>query len=66
MELAFNLTAQTGIALEKDLPYVGHDETCTSYKAAVKATGYVKNPTNDAAAVACVAIRADGRFPRQP
>jgi cathepsin L len=50
MELAFNLTVQTGIALEKDLPYQGRDEPCTGYTAAVKATGYVKNPVNDAAA----------------
>jgi len=50
MELAFNLTVQTGIALESDIPYRGSDETCKAYKAAVKCTGYVKNPTNDAAA----------------
>lgn len=49
MELAFNLTAKTGIALESDLPYKGSDEKCTDYKAAVKASGYVKNPENDAA-----------------
>merc|ERR1712217_662161 len=48
MELAFNLTAQTGIALESDLPYRGRDQTCGSYKAAVKCSGYVKNPVNDA------------------
>jgi len=48
MELAFNLTVQTGIALESDIPYAGRDETCKPYKAAVKCTGYVKNPTNDA------------------
>jgi cathepsin L len=51
MELAFNLTAQTGIALESDLPYAGRDQTCKSYKAAVKVDGYVKNPTNDAKAL---------------
>jgi len=51
MELAFNLTAQTGIALESDLPYKGRDAACSSYKAAVKVTGYVKNPINDAAAL---------------
>lgn len=50
MELAFNLTVQTGIALESDIPYRGSDQTCKAYKAAVKCTGYVKNPTNDAAA----------------
>jgi len=51
MELAFNMTAQTGIALESDMPYAGRDEACKSYKAAVKVTGYVKNPVNDAAAL---------------
>merc|ERR1712084_47600 len=45
-----NLTAQTGIALESDIPYAGHDQPCKPYKAAVKCTGYVKNPVNDAAA----------------
>jgi len=51
MELAFNMTVQTGIALEADLPYAARDEKCSNYKAAVKCTGYVKNPTNDAAAL---------------
>jgi cathepsin L len=51
MELAFNMSAQTGIALEKDLPYRGVDEACNSYTAAVKNTGYVKNPVNDAKAL---------------
>jgi len=51
MELAFNLTRDTGIALEKDLPYRGFDEQCSPYKAAVKVTGYVKNPVNDAIAL---------------
>lgn len=51
MELAFNLTASTGIALESDLPYTARDETCEKYKPAVKATGYVKNPVNDAKAL---------------
>merc|ERR1712232_456105 len=51
MELAFNLTADTGIALETDIPYRGQDEECKPYKAAVKCTGYVKNPVNDAAAL---------------
>jgi cathepsin L len=50
MELAFNLTVDTGIALESDIPYQGRDQECKAYKAAVKATGYVKNPENDAAA----------------
>lgn len=48
MELAFNLTASKGIALEKDLPYQGVDGKCTAYPPAVKAAGYVKNPVNDA------------------
>merc|ERR1719386_612897 len=51
MELAFNLTKDTGIALEADMPYRGTDETCKTYKAAVKCTGYVKNPVNDADAL---------------
>merc|ERR1712147_217080 len=29
----------------------GRDETCKEYKAAVKVSGYVKNPVNDAAAL---------------
>merc|ERR1740130_1982705 len=48
MELAFNLTRDAGIALESDIPYTGKDDTCKSYKAAVKADGYVKNPENSA------------------
>jgi len=51
MELAFNLTAQTGIALETDLPYAGSTNQCETYKPAVKVTGYVKNPVNDAKAL---------------
>jgi len=51
MELAFNLTATMGMPLESDLPYRGRDATCTSYTAAVKGTGYVKNPENDADAL---------------
>eukprot|EP00930_Biecheleria_cincta_P087180 TRINITY_DN7642_c0_g3_i1.p1 TRINITY_DN7642_c0_g3~~TRINITY_DN7642_c0_g3_i1.p1 ORF type:complete len:365 (-),score=64.31 TRINITY_DN7642_c0_g3_i1:141-1235(-) len=51
MELAFNLTVQTGIALESDLPYAGRDQKCSAYKPAVKVKGYVKNPVNDAAAL---------------
>jgi len=51
MELAFNLTKESGIALEEDLPYRGEDETCGKYKAAVTCSGYVKNPTNDASAL---------------
>jgi len=48
MELAFNLTVTAGIATEKDLPYEGQDESCSSYPAAVKASGYVKLPVNSA------------------
>lgn len=51
MELAFNLTAEKGIALESDIPYRGRDGQCPDYKAAVKVSGYVKNPVNDAAAL---------------
>lgn len=47
MELAFNLTTVMGMPLESDLPYKGRDQTCTSYTAAAKATGYVKIPEND-------------------
>jgi len=50
MELAFNFTVQEGIALESDMPYTARDQSCPSFKAAVKAAGYVKNPVNDAAA----------------
>ena len=34
MELAFNLTKDTGIALEADIPYEGRDQTCKEYTAA--------------------------------
>jgi len=51
MELAFNLTVTKGIALESDVPYAGHDQACPSYTPAVKATGYVKIPVNDASAL---------------
>lgn len=51
MELAFNLTVTSGIATEDDLPYRARDETCRAYTPAVKASGYVKNPVNDAAAL---------------
>lgn len=50
-ELAFNLTVTKGIALEADAPYRGRDGTCKPFKPAVKATGYVKNPPNDAQAL---------------
>merc|ERR1719375_3048227 len=51
MELAFNMTKEKGIALESTLPYKGRDAKCSEYKAAVKCTGYVKNPVNDADAL---------------
>merc|ERR1711879_312967 len=47
-ELAFNTSADLGLPLETDLPYKGRDEKCTAYKAAVKNTGFVKLPVNDA------------------
>merc|ERR1712151_731419 len=50
MELAFNLTANTGLALGADLPYQMRDEPCTHYKPAVKGTGYIKLPVNNAKA----------------
>lgn len=50
-KLAFNLTIKKGMALETDLPYRAQDGACPAYKAAVKATGYVKNPVNDASAL---------------
>lgn len=46
-ELAFNLTAQVGIPLEKDLPYAGRDGSCGSYPEAVTCDGYVQVPAND-------------------
>jgi len=48
MELAYNLTAQTGIATAADMPYTQRDGTCKPYKAAAKCKGYVKNPENNA------------------
>jgi cathepsin L len=51
MELAFNLTAEVGVPLETDLPYKGANAECSDYKAAVKGTGYVKLPENDAQAL---------------
>jgi len=48
MELAFNLTVDTGIALASDMPYLGRDAACEEYTPAVKCTGYVKNPVNSA------------------
>jgi len=51
MELGFNLTKQRGLALESDLPYKAHDESCAPYKAAAVVGGYVKLPVNDADAL---------------
>jgi len=51
MELAFNLTRDSGIALESDLPYLGSDGKCSTYRAAVVVSGYVKNPVNNAMAL---------------
>jgi len=46
-ELGFNLTITKGLPLEMDLPYMAQDEACKPYKAAVRATGYVKVKEND-------------------
>eukprot|EP00932_Pfiesteria_piscicida_P018943 SRR837773.5784.p2 GENE.SRR837773.5784~~SRR837773.5784.p2 ORF type:complete len:316 (-),score=115.89 SRR837773.5784:192-1040(-) len=50
-ELAFNLTVTKGIATEADLPYAGADAKCSSYTPAVKVSGFVKVPENDAGAL---------------
>jgi len=50
-ELAFNTSAQIGLPLESDLPYLGTDAPCASYKAAVINGGYTKLPENDADAL---------------
>lgn len=51
-EMGFELAKHQGIPLEADLPYQGKNVACTSYKAAVKATGYVKiAPTNNGLAL---------------
>jgi cathepsin L len=49
-EIAFNMSSVLGLPLETDLPYQGMDGKCQPYKAAVKNTGYVKVPSNDASA----------------
>lgn len=46
-ELAFNLTAQVGIPLERDLPYQGRNGQCGSYPAAVTCDGYHQLAAND-------------------
>jgi cathepsin L len=46
-ELAFNLTAQVGIPLEKDLPYKGRDASCGTYPEAVTCDGYHHLSPND-------------------
>lgn len=50
-ELGFQLAVDTGIPLEADLPYKASEDTCSNYKPAVKATGFVKIPVNDAHAL---------------
>lgn len=50
-ELAFNYTRDSGIALEKTLPYRGEDGKCTSYQAAATCSGYEHLPSNDADAL---------------
>merc|ERR1712096_310724 len=47
-QLAFNLTAQVGIPLEKDLPYKGRDQSCGSYPAAVTCDGFHQLTSNSA------------------
>jgi len=49
-ELAFNMSETLGLPLESDLPYAGADGKCSPYKAAVKNSGFVKLPINDAKA----------------
>jgi len=53
-ELAFNMSQTLGLPLESDLPYEGQDAKCSSYTAAVKNTGFVKLPVNDAGAMETV------------
>jgi len=50
-ELAFNTSETLGLPLESDVPYKGRDGTCKPYKAAVKNTGYVTLPANNANAL---------------
>jgi len=50
-ELGYNTSKTLGLPLESDLPYQGADGACKPYKAAVKNTGYVKLPANDATAL---------------
>jgi len=50
-ELGFDLAVKKGLPLESDLRYTGQDGKCKTYKPAVKATGYTKLKTNDAAAL---------------
>jgi len=50
-ELAYNLTRDKGVPLESALPYTGRDGKCAPYTAAVKVSGYVNVPSNDALAV---------------
>lgn len=50
-ELAYNLTISQGVPTLDTLPYGGGDGDCKPYKAAVRATGYVDLPPNDADAL---------------
>merc|ERR1711933_677796 len=50
-ELAFNLTATVGVPLESEVPYKGRNGVCQQYQPAVKVDGFVKLPSNDAAAL---------------
>lgn len=50
-ELAYNLTRDKGVPLESAYPYQGQAGQCQAYQPAVKVTGYVNVPSNDATAV---------------
>merc|ERR1712048_224881 len=50
-QIGFEVAKEQGIPLEADYPYVGHDGTCSSYTASMKATGYVTLPSNNALAL---------------
>lgn len=51
-ELAFNYTKTNGIAAAANYPYTGSDSKCKQFTPAVKVTGYVKLPANDAGSLA--------------
>jgi len=51
-ELAFNYTAEKGMAAADDFPYTASNSECIDYTPAVKVDGYVTLPANDADALA--------------